>query len=171
MSTVFLIKTGAGDRNRTDNISLEGWGFTTKLHPHYIIVNYGAPDRSRTHNLLIRSQTLYPIELRAPGIFGAAERTWTSTGLPPLGPQPSASAIPPRPLHPTIIIIHLWNNLSTWKLVSHEGLEPSTLWLKVRCSTNWANGSKWLGYLDSNQGMTESKSVALPLGYSPIIKY
>ena len=26
---------------------------------------------------------------------------------------------------------------------------------------------KWLGYLGSNQGMTESKSVALPLGYSP----
>ena len=26
---------------------------------------------------------------------------------------------------------------------------------------------KWLGYLDSNQGMTESKSVALPLGYTP----
>ena len=35
--------------------------------------------------------------------------------------------------------------------MSHEGLEPSTLWLKVKCSTNWANGS-WLGYLDSNQG-------------------
>ena len=30
---------------------------------YYIL--YGAPDRSRTHNLLIRSQTLYPIELRA----------------------------------------------------------------------------------------------------------
>ena len=29
---------------------------------------------------------------------------------------------------------------------------------------------KWLGNLDSNQGMTESKSVALPLGYTPIIK-
>ena len=26
---------------------------------------YGAPERSRTPNLLIRSQTLYPIELRA----------------------------------------------------------------------------------------------------------
>ena len=26
---------------------------------------YGAPDRSRTHNLLIRSQTIYPIDLRA----------------------------------------------------------------------------------------------------------
>ncbi len=27
--------------------------------------------------------------------------------------------------------------------------------------------NQWLGYLDSNQGMTESKSVALPLGYTP----
>jgi hypothetical protein len=27
----------------------------------------------------------------------------------------------------------------------------------------------WLGYLDSNQGITESKSVALPLGYSPLL--
>ena len=35
---------------------------TIYLLHHYI---YGAPDRSRTHNLLIRSQTLYPIELRA----------------------------------------------------------------------------------------------------------
>ena len=26
---------------------------------------------------------------------------------------------------------------------------------------------QWLGYLDSNQGMTESKSVALPLGDTP----
>ena len=26
----------------------------------------------------------------------------------------------------------------------------------------------WLGYLDSNQEMTESESVALPFGYTPI---
>jgi hypothetical protein len=26
----------------------------------------------------------------------------------------------------------------------------------------------WLGRLDSNQGMAESKSAALPLGYAPI---
>ena len=25
---------GAGDGNRTHNISLEGWGFAIKLHPH-----------------------------------------------------------------------------------------------------------------------------------------
>ena len=32
-------------------------------------------------------------------------------------------------------------------------------------STTWP--LKWLGRLDSNQRMTESKSVALPLGYAP----
>ena len=26
-------------------------------------------------------------------------------------------------------------------MVSHAGFEPATLWLKVRCSTNWANDS------------------------------
>ena len=30
-----------------------------------LMILNGAPDRSRTHNLLIRSQTLYPVELRA----------------------------------------------------------------------------------------------------------
>ena len=39
----------------------------------------GAPDRSRTHNLLIRSQTLYPIELRAHIINGAEDRNRTGT--------------------------------------------------------------------------------------------
>ena len=36
---------------------------STKLS-HFPIYN-GAPDRNWTHNLLVRSQTLYPIELRA----------------------------------------------------------------------------------------------------------
>src|SRR3954451_6983217 len=31
-------------------------------------------------------------------------------------------------------------------------------------------GGIWLGRLDSNQGMAESKSAALPLGYAPIGK-
>jgi hypothetical protein len=38
--------------------------------------SYGAPERSRTPNLLIRSQTLYPIELRA---HGAENRNRTGT--------------------------------------------------------------------------------------------
>lgn len=59
-------------------------------------------------------------------------------------------------------------------MVSHEGLEPSTLWLKVRCSTNWANGSllkrlvyltiwKWCRQEDLNPQPTDYKSVALPI--------
>ena len=35
-------------------------------------------------------------------------------------------------------------------MVSHTGIEPVTPWLKVMCSTNWANGSylavKWMGW-------------------------
>ena len=44
-------------------------------------VKYGAPERSRTHNLLIRSQTLYPIELRAQYFkkSGAEDRNRTGT--------------------------------------------------------------------------------------------
>ena len=47
-------------------------------------VKYGAPERSRTHNLLIRSQTLYPIELRAHFLLfinrnGAEDRNRTGT--------------------------------------------------------------------------------------------
>jgi hypothetical protein len=40
---------------------------------------YGAPERSRTPNLLIRSQTLYPIELRAHFVSGAEDRNRTGT--------------------------------------------------------------------------------------------
>ena len=50
------------------------------------------------------------------------------------------------------------------------GFEPATPTLARWCSTTELFPHiKWLGYLDSNQGMTESKSVALPLGDSPII--
>ncbi len=56
-------------------------------------------------------------------------------------------------------------------MVSHPRLERGTPWLKVRCSTDWANGSFWLGWLDSNQRMPESKSGALPLGDTPNLIY
>ncbi len=62
-----------------------------------------APGRIRIPSLLIRSQVLYPVELRARGAetyhrprvaaasFYAQERTRTSTTLRPLAPQASAS--------------------------------------------------------------------------------
>ena len=55
---------------------------STKLSyfPRYINKNNGAPGRSRIHNLLIRSQMLYPIELRAHNIItGAENRNRTGT--------------------------------------------------------------------------------------------
>ena len=44
--------------------SLSAWKAEV-LPLNYTRINIGAPGRSRIHNLLIRSQTLYPIELRA----------------------------------------------------------------------------------------------------------
>ena len=48
------------------------------LYQAELLPDYGAPERSRTPNLLIRSQTLYPIELRALN-NGAEGRTRTGT--------------------------------------------------------------------------------------------
>ena len=50
------------------------------LYQAELLPVYGAPERSRTHNLLIRSQTLYPIELRAHFLIsGAEDRNRTGT--------------------------------------------------------------------------------------------
>ncbi len=49
---------------------------------------YGAPERSRTPNLLIRSQTLYPIELRAQSISTISrwDKMERKTGFEPATP-------------------------------------------------------------------------------------
>lgn len=52
------------------------------------------------------------------------------------------------------------------KVVIHLGIEPRTLWLKVKCSTAELV-NLWLGWRGSNHRIIESKSIALPLGYSP----
>ena len=56
--------------------------YQAELLPDIKKKNNGAPERSRTHNLLIRSQTLYPIELRAHFmnlLDGAEDRNRTGT--------------------------------------------------------------------------------------------
>ena len=52
-------------------------------------------------------------------------------------------------------------------MVSHRRLELRTPSLKVKCSTTELVGHIWLGRVDSNHRMSESKSDALPLGYNP----
>jgi hypothetical protein len=47
--------------------------------------------------------------------------------------------------------------LNYFRKMSHEGLEPSTLWLKVRCSTDWANGSNgWASRIRTYEWRSQS---------------
>ena len=56
------------------------------------------------------------------------------------------------------------------QMVSRWRFELQTLWLKVKCSTDWANRTIMNGCLGwiRTIGMSESKSDALPLGYEAI---
>ena len=52
-----------------------------------------------------------------------------------------------RPLlYPTELQVHIIIFFFI-KMVSHTGIEPVTPWLKVKCSTDWANGS-YYGVID-----------------------
>ena len=78
---------------------------------------YGAPERTRTSNRLIRSQVLYPIELRAHNENGAEDRNRTGTVVTYRRIlSPVRLPVPPHPRGNYEI-----------KMVSHEGFEPSTL--------------------------------------------
>ena len=85
--------------------------------------------------------------------YGASGRTWTGTWF------NSRRILSPVRL-PIPPLRHI--------MVTRIRFELMTLWLKVRCSTGWANWTyilkKWLPRQDSNLRMSESKSDALPLG-------
>ena len=72
-----------------------------------------------------------------------------------------------------VVSLEGWSStieLHPHKMVTRRRFELLTLWLKVRCSTDWASESwyksGWASWIRTSE-MTESKSVALPLGYSP----
>ena len=82
---------------------------------------------------------------------GAERGTWTLTILLSQDFKSCASTIPPL----------------------QHGAPPETRtpdpFIKSEMLYHWASGTKnWLGRLDSNQRVSESKSDALPLGYNPI---
>ena len=62
-----------------------------------------------------------------------------------------------------------------------EGFEPSNVGVRVPCLTTWRHPNIqdslpnpkgfWLGWQDSNLRVRESKSLALPLGYTPILSF
>ena len=69
----------------------------------------------------------------------------TPTGIEPVLPAWKASVLTARRWGrrklPTMATELYFVNTLQWALVSRGGIEPPTLWLKVRCSTYWASGS------------------------------
>ncbi len=55
----------AGEENRTPDVSLEGWGFTTKLHPQTNINYQNGLGRNRTADTLSFNQVLYQLSYQA----------------------------------------------------------------------------------------------------------
>lgn len=86
---------------------------------------------------------------------GAGKGTWTLTPLLARDLKSRASTIPPFQL--AIFLNGVPCRVRTY--------DP---FIKSEMLYRWANGTFWLGWLDLNQRMIESKSIALPLGYSPI---
>ena len=60
------------------------------------------------------------------------------------------------------------SNRATWRLEPEPRIPPFCGLSLERRQTVSSGGTDWLGRLDSNQGLPESKSGALPLGYAPI---
>ena len=55
----------AGDENRTRDNSLEGCGFTTKLHPHYKSYKKSGAGQNRTADTWSFNPLLYRLSYRA----------------------------------------------------------------------------------------------------------
>ena len=68
----------------------------------------------------------------------------------------------------TQIYIHLAAQMQLVNNKFDSHLDTLTFWQAKKKSTDYKNQCFWLGWRDSNPRMTESKSVALPLGDSPI---
>ena len=56
-------------------------------------------------------------------------------------------------------------------MVSHTGIEPVTPWLKVMCSTDWANGSYGAGDEGRTRDIQLGRLTLYQLSYSRIIWY
>ena len=168
---------GAGDRNRTDVVSLEGWSSTIELHPrvvsrcgiepqtHWLKVSCSTAWATGTENMMAgapgfepgrwQSQSLLPYRLAMPQFKwwrGADSNCRTRREL--IYSQPRlATSLPLHHMVPTI------------------GLEPTTYWLQISCSANWAKSALWWRLTGSNRWPSACKADALPTELSLHIAY
>ena len=115
---------GAGDGNRTHVVSLEGWSSTIELHPQHQRWCPG-PESNRhgvwsPRDFKSRASTNFATRARMVGRdgFEPSNQKELSYSQPRL-----ATSLPPQYMVPTI------------------GIEPTTYWLQVSCSTNWAKSA------------------------------
>ena len=70
---------------------------------------------------------------------------------------------PPNPKERIYSPPRLATSLPLQVMVPAKGVEPSTYWLQVSCSTNWATPAKiWWVWTESNRRHLELQSNALP---------
>ena len=86
----------------------------------------GATSQIRTGDPRITSAMLWPAELKWQNLV-------TPTGIEPMSPPWKGDVLTAWPRG------HKISNASIWYLVSYPRLERGTTWLKVKCSTTWAN--------------------------------
>ena len=115
---------------------------------HSFIATNDAPSRSRTYNLLIRSQTLYPIALWVlqqnaedrdrTGTVITDRRILSPVRLPIPPPRHKVKSgrrdSNPRPPPWQGDVLPL-NYFRIFRLIGKTGFEPATPWSQTRCST------------------------------------
>ena len=103
-----------------------------------VIYKSGAPERNRTLNLLIRSQTLYPVELQAQKAYRPLTRKWGGWWVSnPRPPEPQPGALT-NWATPTICL----NQWSGWEdsNLRPPGPKPGAL-TRLRYIPYWWSGS------------------------------
>ena len=134
----FKYKNGASDGNRTHVVSLEGWSSTIELHSLKMVT------RRRFERLTLWLKVRCSTDWASGSKDGG--KGWIRT-IEPKGTELQSAA---------------FSHFATFPImVPTKGIEPSTYWLQVSCSTYCAK-SAWWRLTGSNRWPSACKADALP---------